>query len=337
MTTANAFGAVPEAPRGAGCATAPTSTPASESQRSPWKKAPVAWASLGLACLLAQAWVFARWAAGGNVHAYPSGGYTMPEALKTSTVVLEVTVCAGIVTAAILLWWQSHKAGHVTLWAALFTGYLLCFWTNPYSGALRYADGQNRYSLNVVSWGPYLPGWHGPTPQIESLVLNASYPVSLIWAVIGVAIADRLRNRRPAWSRPRIAAATGVVVFVVDLPMETAYMRPGGWAYPRALPYLTLFQDKWYRIPLTSPLTMVVFVTMPVVLMRLYAAPNSEVWLHEGSLRLPRSLRTPVRLLAGIGFINLSMMAFQWFMVLASIVSHPAGLPNWIDRPSPSR
>ncbi|MBA2951794.1 spirocyclase AveC family protein [Streptomyces himalayensis] len=311
--------------------TSPDSAPAPLKPR--WMIAPVFWAGLGVVCLLAQAWVFARWAADGNFHAYPSGGYEMPRALKISTMTLEVVVAVAIIAAAVLLWWLSRKAGHVTLYTALFAGYMLCFWTNPYSGAVHHAAGHNRYSLNVVSWGSYLPGWHGPLPQIESFVLNASYPVSLIWAVIGVAVAERLRRWRPSWSRARVATLTALIIFFVDIPLETAYMRPGGWAYPRALPYLTLFEDSWYRIPLTSPFTMVVFVTMPVVLMYLYAKPGNEVWLLEGSLQLPQRVRTPIRLLAGIGFINLSMMAFQWFMVLASLVSYPAGLPSWIDRP----
>ncbi|MEU3462926.1 spirocyclase AveC family protein [Streptomyces sp. NPDC006733] len=296
--------------------------------------APVFWAGLGVLCLLAQTWVFARWAADGNAHAYPSGGYDIPEPLRISTLALEIVVTVGILAAAVLLWRLSRTAGHVTLYTTLFTGYLLSFWTNPYSGTVYHAAGHNRYSLNVVSWGPYLPGWHGPFPQIESFILNASYPVSLIWAVIGVAVAGHLKQRRPSWTRARVAALTAVIIFVVDVPLETAYMRPGGWAYPRALSYLTLFEDDWYRIPLTSPFTMVLFVTMPVVLMYLYTKPGKEVWLLEGSLQLPPRARTPIRLLAGIGFINLSMMAFQWFMVMASLVSYQAGLPSWINLPN---
>jgi hypothetical protein len=47
--------------------------------------------------------VFARWAAAGNAHAYPAGGYRMPRALQVSTIVLEVTVTVGIMSAALLL------------------------------------------------------------------------------------------------------------------------------------------------------------------------------------------------------------------------------------------
>ncbi|MCI3928094.1 spirocyclase AveC family protein [Streptomyces sp. AN091965] len=307
--------------------------PGSAPHKHRWVIAPVFWAGFGVLCLAAQTWVFARWAADGNFHAYPSGGYEISRARQISTLALEVAVITGLLAAAALLWRQSRRAGHVTSYAALFTGYLLCFWTDPYSGITQHTTGHNRYSLNVVTWGPYLPGWHGPLPQIESFLLNAAYPVSLTWVVIGVAIAKRLRHWRPAWSRARTAALVSVIIFCVDLPLESAYMRPGGYAYPNTLPYLTLFEGSWYRMPLTSPITMVVFVTMPVVLMHLYAKPGREIWVLEGSLRLPSPARTPIRLLAGIGFVNFSMLAFQVFMCVGALAGHPAELPSWIDRP----
>ncbi|MEV7779524.1 spirocyclase AveC family protein [Kitasatospora sp. NPDC088351] len=293
------------------------------------------WAAFGLLCVLFQIWVLARWAADGNLHACSSGGYTMSAGMKLATRIEDAVALAGSVLLIVVAWRQSRKAGHITLSAALVTGYFLVWWTDPYSGSFHHTVSANRYDVNLVSWGPYLPGWHGPTPQTETFLENGAYPWVVFWIFMALGIAALLRRYRPRWSRARTAAATVVISLICDIPMEHAYMRFGGYGYPRALPYLTLFEGHWYQLPLTSPLCLVLLAALPVLLMTLYAGPGREAWLLEGSLSLPPRAQPWIRLLAGVGFATVCMLALQLVMLLASLVSHPIVLPSWFDLPRP--
>ena len=298
----------------------------------PVRRPPVLWAVFGAACVLFQAWVAVRWAADGNLHGYRFDG-PMPTYLKVSTQTLQVIATVVVVVMVVVCWRRCRAAGQITMSAALLAGYFLSFWSDPYSGTIHQTASNNLYGIDYPTWGPYMPGWDGPTPQAQSLLENLGYPWVVIWIWIGMGIAQWLRTRRPGWSRARVGWLTAAAMFPIDIVLEHAYMRFGGYGYSRALPYFTLFEGKWYQLPLFSPAIMTFCAVMPVVIMVLYAKPGREVWLLEGSLNLPRRVRPWIRLLAGVGFANACMLTLQLVVFLASLVSHPIDLPPWYERP----
>ncbi|MFD3612124.1 spirocyclase AveC family protein [Streptomyces atroolivaceus] len=293
------------------------------------------WAAFGLACLVFQAVVFARWIIGGDFHAHSSGGYTIPQTMKIATHIGQATVALLLLVLAAGLWRECRSQNRITLNTAVFIGFCFSFWSNPYVSQFHYAAGNNRYDLNVDTWGPYLPGWRGDTPAVESFLMEAGYPAMLMWIVIALAVARGLVRRRPHWSPRRTLAATTLVMLVCEPVMTSGYQRLGGFAYPRALPgNLTFFEGHWYQLPLTSTLAVVGFFIMPVLAMALYAGDDREVHLFRGCERFPRRLRPWVRLTAGVGFMNACTLGFQLTMALASLISHPVDLPSWWDRPA---
>ncbi|KNB50908.1 hypothetical protein AC230_19120 [Streptomyces caatingaensis] len=297
------------------------------------------WAAIGAAGVACQLWVFARWAADGNAHAYPAGGYTIPTALKIATRVAEAVLLAGCAGTAWWSWRRSRTAGRVTLPAALFAGCCLSFWQDGYLNASTHTIGHNRYGLNVLSWGPYLPGWSGPQAgvraEVESLLTIGAYLALILWIFMGVTIATRVRRRRPQWSRARVATVTALACLVLDIPMEQTYQRVGGYGYVYALPHLTLFEGHYYQLPLSSPVSMIFLVVMPMVLMTLYAPPGREVWILEGSLRLPRPAQGGVRLLAGVGYMTVAVAAALVFITVPALtIGHPVGFPIWFSPPA---
>lgn len=293
---------------------------------------PVLWAAFGAVCVLFQTWVAVRWAAGGNLRTYDFDG-PMPGYLRLSTQVLQVMAITVSVLMIVHCVRESRRAGRVTLSAALVAGYFLSFWSDPYSGTLYQTASNNLNGIAYPTWGPYLPGWQGPVPQAQSLLENLGYPWVVIWIWMGLGISRWLRARRPGWSRARTGGLTAALMFPIDIVLEHAYMRFGGYGYSRALPHLTLFEGEWYQLPLYSPAVMTFCAVMPVVLMDLYARPGREVWLLEGSLDLPRRLQPWVRLLAGVGFANVCMLSLQLVVFLGSLVSYPIDLPPWYERP----
>ncbi|MFF7250229.1 spirocyclase AveC family protein [Embleya sp. NPDC008237] len=301
-----------------------------------WRSAVLRWAAFGLFCLVFQAVVFTRWILGGDAHAHRAGDYTIPRTMKIATHVGQVSATLLFLVAAAALWRECRAQGRVTLNAAVFVGFCFSFWSNPYVSNFHYAAGNNRYDLNVDTWGPYLPGWQGDTPAIESYLMEIAYPVMLLWIVIALAVARLLIRRRPHWSRRRTLATTIGAMLVCEPLLTGVYQRLGGFAYPRALPgHLTLFEGNWYQLPLTSTLAVVGFFVAPVLAMALHSEQDREVHLFRGTAQLAPQARPWARLLAGVGFMNVCTLGFQVTMALASLVSHPIDLPDWWDRPAP--
>ncbi|WP_439673629.1 spirocyclase AveC family protein [Embleya sp. MST-111070] len=295
----------------------------------------VYWGAFGLACLILQGVVFTRWIVGGDAHAHSSGDYTIPHTMKVVTHIGQVGAGLLFLVLAAVCRRECRAQGRITLNTAVFIGFCFSFWSNPYVSQFRYAAGNNRYDLNVDTWGPYLPGWRGDTPAVESFLMEIAYPVMLLWIIIALTVVRLCAARRPLWSRRRTLALTIVVMLVCEPLLTGAYQRLGGFAYPRALPgNLTFFEGQWYQLPITSTLAVVGFFIVPVLAMAVHAEPGREAHLFRGTDRLPRWTRPWSRLLAGIGFMNVCTLGFQVTMALASLISHPIDLPSWWDRPT---
>ena len=328
------------APPGAHCQT-PTSTAGTAegerphaTARSRWRCACVYWGCFAVLCLAVQAWVFARWAAGGGLHAYHSGGYEMSAARRVTTHLLQAADILVIGALAVWHWRQSRALGRVNLQAALLAGLTTTFWTSPYAGSYRYAAGNNRYDLNVISWGPYLPGWHGEFPAIESLVMQLAFPLFQVWIVTALALTQFVRRRRPQWSRTKTLTAIALAFLVLDPLLTQTYTRLGGFSYPRALPHLTLFEGHWYQTPLSSVFGVIFFYVVPVTAMVLYAREGEEIHLFAGSLNLPARSQPWIRLLAGAGAMNAATLAFQMLMLASAAAGHHVTTPSWLERPA---
>ncbi|MEV0193400.1 spirocyclase AveC family protein [Kitasatospora purpeofusca] len=300
-----------------------------------WRRPLTYWAGFGLACLLLQIVVYTRWIAGGGAHAHPARDYAIPRTMAITTHVGQGAAGLLFLLLGALVWRECHAKGHITLKAAVFTGFCFSFWSNPYVSQFHYAAANNRFDLNVETWGPYLPGWRGDTPAVESFLMEVAYPVMLLWLVIALTIARLLTDRRPHWGRGRVLAATTLAMLVCEPLLTHSYQRLGGFAYPRALPgHLTFFEGQWYQLPLTSTLAVVGFFIVPPLAMVLYTRTGHEVHIFRGGELLPPRLHPWGRLSAGIGLMNACTMGFQVTMALASLVSHPIDLPSWLDRPT---
>lgn len=309
--------------------------PASNPARSRWRCPSVHWAYLGLAFVLLQAWVLTRWALDGNIHAYPATGYTIPGYMRVLTHVIQAITVLLIAGLTIRCWRESRKQHAINLTTALFIGCCLCWWTNPYASTFHYAAAPNRYDLNVPSWGPYLPGWQGETPVLESFVLTAAYTPLVLWPLAGLAFCRFLRRHRPHWSLTRVIATSVIPLIVFDVIVVQVFVLFGGFGYPRAVPGLTLFEGEWYQQTATNAFSICVLCATPMFAMAFIAEVRGRtVHIFRGSDLLPRRVQPWIRILAGIGLVNLCILAFQAGELIASLFGYtnPA-TPSWYQRP----
>ncbi|MEW2580972.1 spirocyclase AveC family protein [Streptomyces syringium] len=155
----------------------------------------------------------------------------------------------------------------------------------------------NHYSLDVTSWGPYIPGWHGPyaAGQVDSVILtDLGYALLILWVWVTLTAAARVARWRPHWGTGRLVLFSALGCFVFDAVVEAVYIRLGAYAYPRTLEHFTLFPGHWYQLPLTASLMVTAAAVLPAVVLALQARNTErEVWLFEGSSALPRQWRAP--------------------------------------------
>ncbi|MFJ9622152.1 spirocyclase AveC family protein [Streptomyces sp. NPDC101181] len=291
------------------------------------------WAALGLVFLLVQAWVFTRWALDGNVHAHPSGGYEMSTARKAVTHAVQAGGVLWLSVLAVLHWRESRALGRVSLRAAGLAGLVTTVWLSPYASVFHYAGGHNRYGLNVETWGPYLPFWQGELPAIESLNMATAFVMFQIWTLIALNLYAWLLRHRPGWSRSRAAWVTTASFLVIDPALNFVYVLLGGYAFPRGVPYFTLLEGSWYQLPLTSTLGVTLLFVLPVMIMVARAEEPDEIVVFAGSGELPGA-RNTVRLLAGVGLMNVCILAYQMLMLVSAEIGYPIDLPSWLQRPT---
>lgn len=291
------------------------------------------WALLGAAALVFQAVVFTRWIIGDGVRAVPRD-YEIATVDKVRTWVVQAAI---VVVFALLLTYfvkASRRADGPTFPALMFAGFGATFWQDPIInyGAVRIA--YNRYSINVASWGEYIPGWQSPGSdrQVESLIAGAgiAYTFVILWVLGTLAVLNRIARRHKrgfgAWSLSRVVLTTLVLGITADLLIENVWIRfGGGWSFAEVNAEYAFSGGHWYQIPYAEPAMVSTYVVLPTVLLIWRAKRRDEqVWVWKGTEHLVGSRQSVIRLLATVGLANLMIFAI---LVSATLLYGSGGFP----------
>lgn len=281
-----------------------------------WRTPVVVWAGLGILSIAVMVWILGRWIIHGGLHSASASGYQISTENKVISWAAQVVIVVVVLTCGWFLFRASRKQGRMTFYSLLFVGYGTTFWMDPIFnwGHLRFT--QNRYALNVATWGPYIPGWHSDYSggQVESLITGGglAYLLGFLWIAVPVAVLDLIGRRFPTWQMGRLNLFQATIIIFVtaalfDLVLETVAVRTGAYSYTGAAGP-ALFAGHWYQYPL-SVLAYAIVLTIPAgLLIRYSRRGRQDVWILKGSDRLPERACPWMRLLAGIGFANLQIL-----------------------------
>ncbi|MEH6374741.1 spirocyclase AveC family protein [Streptomyces sp. KLMMK] len=287
--------------------------------------------------LLLQAVVYGQWAADGGIRDGAPGDYEISPGRLVIIWGFQGFLVLGVIVFGVLLVRDCRRARTVTLPAALFVGFYFCVWLDPILNYRYLTYIANRQAPNVTSWGPYIPGWNPPHPElaIESLFAASGFVYGLMvaWPLLQWLITDRIAAKRPHWGMARLLAATMVVGVVVDTVAEGLWLQTGLLSYPSSLQALSLFGGHWYQVPLQMGLMVALLFGTPIVMMRLYAIRHgTTVHIFRGSETVSTRWSGWLRLLAGIGFTNVLILVF---CIVAQFVQYFAGTdPMPADTPA---
>lgn len=305
-------------------------TPAPAGRR--WRNPIVLWAAWGGIALLAQAAVFTRWLAAGNVHSAPKD-FTIP-AYRAALIwaeqaggLLIVAICA------VVAWRQSRREHNISWHAALVIGGTSTFWLGFLGSWDRQYAAANRYALNITSWAPYVPGWHGPHPerQIETIVAAQilMYSALIAWPWLQQVLLRPVLRRKPHWDLVRLIPALLVTGLAADLLIEgTLIPLFGAYAWLTANPDLALFGGHWYQLPLVSVgVGAVTMACMPTVVQLRAERSGRPVHIFRGGELFARPAHAWLRALAGVGFMNMVMGVYWVLLPLLATASRPGPIP----------
>ncbi|MFD3612128.1 spirocyclase AveC family protein [Streptomyces atroolivaceus] len=315
----------------------PTQIPAPPVQR--LRPTPVIlWATVGALFLGLETHVAARYLASGQLRLSTGDLGTMSTNRQSLLWTAQILVIAMIVP---LIVWIARRCiieHDMTVDAMLLLGFVSQAGLDPYFSPMGML---NSGSLHIPSWGEYLPAWSelfglpNPSTKVEPLlVTGAGYLTGLVFALTAAAVMRIWILRRwPDLSGIRLVAAGLGTCAAIGLPIEIIWIQTGAYAYREGVPVLTLFSAEWYQVPVYLPLTSGIFWYGTAWLIRhlyLHHGPDSTVF--RGTKLLPPRARTPVRALAVIGILDVSVMldciAFRLFTLLpGSIETHHLPLP----------
>jgi len=296
-----------------------------------------AFAVLGGAALVFQTWVLGRWVAGGGMHSAPSSGYRISTAREAVTWAAQGGIPVIALVMGLVIVRASRRAGRVTLDLALLLGFFLGFWQSPLFNYRQLAILMNRYAVNVTTWGPYIPGWHGPDAggQVETpLALSGvSFFLLILWYWVQGWATDRIAARRPHWGWGRLLPASLLAGWAGAAAIELAWMSTGLYSYAAPLAHLTLFPGHWYRLPLLYPLADAVFLsTAPVVMRHEELARGRVPYVFRGTELLALRSGNALRLLAGVGLANILLLGYfaACLLLSGSLAGPTSDAPSYL-------
>jgi hypothetical protein len=195
-------------------------------------------------------------------------------------------------------------------------------WLNLYT----YLFAWNAHSVNRGVWTAFLP-FHlagSSTRYAEGVAWGVPMYIYFCTgaALIGCQVVRRLRRRFPSISNPMAYGVVFLGEFCAGLLLENLIIRTTqAYGYARTVEWLTLFPGSQYQFPIYESLfTAGLGVMFTYVRMSALESPDGVSCVERGYERWRPALRTPIRLLAVIGFSGVALLVmyhlpFNWLGV----------------------
>jgi hypothetical protein len=318
----------------------------------PRRSTPITWwAALGVGQVALAVYCLVAWGAAGQMKRTDPGPDQMP---TYETVAMWVLTVGGIAVTFYCLWrfllkpWVRER--RLTNDGMLL---IACFaMAVPHDIMLSYTSpsfSYNSHYLNLGSWMSQVPGVQTPNahlmPEPLILVLPAYGWAVFLAAVLGCAVMQKIRERRPTISNAGLVGLTLCFFLVLEVIFESTLVHIDAEAYTGAIKGLTLWAGTDNQLPVYEILFWAVFWTAMSAL-RFYKDDRGLTLAERGveRLRLSKRKETALRQFAligaGLGIITV-FYNVPWMLVSSHNDSFPQHLPsyfvNGVCSPDPAR
>lgn len=270
-------------------------------------------AAIGALCVALQLWIYGAWALDG-IHRLPATGPdTVPTRIKVALWTIQALGLVLIVWLAASLRRQWRRTRTLQPDGLLFVGALSTVWLEPIGSYFKTTFLCNSYTINVASWGPYIPGWQNPagSHKPEPLLYGGlAYAVGVVMntRLICAIIQWLMRHHR---IHPQSITLFAIFVgFVLVICEEGVAIHNQIEAYPLTIRQLSLWGGSPFQIPLYASIWVGLLLGVISVL-RLAMIEGRLSWETDiVQLGIPERCRAGLKILIIAGITNMIIIAY---------------------------
>jgi hypothetical protein len=301
----------------------------------PWYRL---WATAGVFFLGVMAITQGRWIASPSFTPSPAGADPMPAIQYMFIYSMQaVSFTWFLVTMWFFVLRPLIRTGNLSIDGKIALGMGTCWWLDAMYNYLRITWYYNAHTVNMGSWGMFLPGSvapgqeHFPEPLLNAAFLWYSSFATFGWA--GSKLYNLLRAKLGPNS-PFIAAGIAYLSFVVeDIIFQNAYIRTGNFGYTATWAKFTMFAGTRYQYPLYEAFLYSTCI-LGIMLLRSHLNRHGESVVERGlyASGFSKAKRNILGLLAVIGFCQFIVL-FAWmlpYQMFALQVDSFAPLPSYL-------
>jgi len=259
--------------------------------------------------------ILGQWVFSDRFYAYPTGADAVSGWDLAWTRTWEVISVVGSV--AFVVWMsRRYKTDATVKTIAIIVGaWMLTAWQDPGVNLTRPVFSYSSAFLNMGTWDQQVPGWPhraGGNPQ-PILFWIATYLLFVPLVMLNTqAIMGWVRRRFPTLRIAALAAILFVVMAVQDILIEELWLWQGLYRYVRVPENFSIFTGTILQMPLYEVLFWGGGMTALVGLLFVFRQSDGTMALDKGIERVPAKYRTPVRVLALGGLLNIAFLLFNF-------------------------
>lgn len=270
------------------------------------------WAAAGAFFCALLAYVMISWLASGPERT-PPGPSTIPSWMRLA---LDIQIYGGLVLAALTIYFfvvrPWRREGRITIDGLIVLAFPTLYWQDTLGSMLVINNIYNSRLPNWGAWDAKIPGWLAPHGEriAEPVVWCVPIYIFALFGLVlfGCFVMRKCQSRWPSLSRLQLMMICCVVMAVLDIPVESLWIRTGVYIYQGVFtpPWLTLFDGKYYQMGLHEPLIFAVMTTLWASA-RYFKDDKGRTVAERGidGWNLAEWKKTGVRFLAFSGILNL--------------------------------
>ena len=228
------------------------------------------WASLGVAAVTLQTYVYLRWIFSDNFRRVGPGVDPVTTYDKVFAWILQPAFGLAALLATVWVIRGCVKERRITFDAKLYLGWISMIWMDHAANLIRPQMLFNSYYLNRGSWDEYIPGWISRNPQnlpAPFFIEFGTYLFMIVVTVLGCKLMQAVKRRRPAIGMVglTVTAWFAMAAFIVVIEEFTTF-RTGWCWWTGTVEHLTLWRNSTAPQPLTEVAAWAVTLTVTCVL-----------------------------------------------------------------------
>jgi hypothetical protein len=296
----------------------------------------VFWAIVGAAFVALQLYIYLSWLTSGDATRVDTG----TDKLNTATEIWVQFFQALSIVAAIAIVFvvvrQSLRQRSLSFDAMLVIAWVSLYWQDPIINYVRTGFFYNSAFVNIGSWTEHIPGWVSPNghllPEPVAFVGALYFWLGPAASLLTYWVMRRAKARWPRLGAVGLVATAWIVMVALDLLCELIWVRTTLYAYSGAIHGLSIWGGERYQFPIyESVLWPMVWTSMGAL--KYFRDDKGRSVVERGVDRV-RAVRwrTPLRVLAIIGFANIAMLTYN--IAFQAFVLHndktPSGYPTYL-------